>query len=110
MQRCGRDCGFHWRHSREGPKSIPFTVHPMKRAPNPTRTTATRLCLRAAGIAVLCVAASFWTVDARAFTAADADAAFEAHIKAFYEADDSGAWFKENTEGGKVSYWMRAEQ
>lgn len=68
------------------------------------------LRLRAVGIAVLCVASGFWTVGARAFTAADADTVFEAHIKAFYEADDSGAWFKENTEGGKVSYWMRAEQ
>lgn len=54
--------------------------------------------------------ASSWAPDSEAFTAADADAAFEAHTKAFYEADDSGAWFKEHTDGGKVSYWMRAEQ
>jgi predicted alpha-1,6-mannanase (GH76 family) len=47
---------------------------------------------------------------ARAFTAADADTLFDAHAKAFYRSDEKGAWFMENTEGGKVSYWMRAEQ
>jgi predicted alpha-1,6-mannanase (GH76 family) len=46
----------------------------------------------------------------RAFTAADADTLFEAHTKAFYEEKDGRAWFKESTDGGKVSYWMRAEQ
>ncbi|RYD73265.1 MAG: hypothetical protein EOP84_21825, partial [Verrucomicrobiaceae bacterium] len=39
-----------------------------------------------------------------------ADTLFEAHAKAFYQEEDGRAWFKESTEGGKVSYWMRAEQ
>lgn len=48
---------------------------------------------------------------ARAFTAADADAMFDAHAKAFYREKDGKAWFLEGTEGDqKVSYWMRAEQ
>lgn len=48
--------------------------------------------------------------SARAFTAADADAIFEAHKAAFYQEENGRAWFKESTDGGKVSYWMRAEQ
>jgi predicted alpha-1,6-mannanase (GH76 family) len=58
------------------------------------------------GLAVLCG----WAMPAEAFTAADADALFQAHAKAFYQEKDGRAWFKESTEGGKVSYWMRAEQ
>lgn len=46
----------------------------------------------------------------RAVTAADADTLFAAHTKAFYQEKDGRAWFKESTDGGKVSYWMRAEQ
>ncbi len=46
----------------------------------------------------------------RAFTAADADALFEAHVGAFYREQDGLAWFQDSTQGGKVSYWMRAEQ
>jgi hypothetical protein len=53
---------------------------------------------------------SGWAVTARAVTAADADTLFEAHTKAFYRVQDGKAWFKESTEGGKASYWMRAEQ
>ena len=49
-------------------------------------------------------------LTARAFTPADADTLFEAHTKAFYEETDGRAWFKESSDGGKVSYWMRAEQ
>jgi predicted alpha-1,6-mannanase (GH76 family) len=59
----------------------------------------------AAGILFVAVA---W--KAQAFTSAEADAVFEAHRKAFYEEKDGQAWFKESTDGGKVSYWMRAEQ
>ena len=62
---------------------------------------------RAAWIAVSCFAVSS---GARAFTAADADTLFEAHSKAFYQEEDGRAWFKKTTEGGKISYWMRAEQ
>ncbi len=47
---------------------------------------------------------------ARAFTAADADVLFQAHAQAFYQATNGQGWFKENTEGGKISFWMRAEQ
>ena len=47
---------------------------------------------------------------ARAFSAADADALFAAHTKAFYREEGGRAWFRETTEGGKSSYWMRAEQ
>jgi len=54
--------------------------------------------------------ASSWASTSWAFTAADADTAFEAHAKAFYEANENGAWFKESTDGGKSSFWMRAEQ
>src|SRR5262245_8200113 len=53
-----------------------------------------------------------WSVKmaAQGFTAEDADTIFAAHAKAFYRVEDGRAWFAENTEGGKVSYWMRAEQ
>ena len=43
------------------------------------------------------------------FTAADADTLFAAHAKAFYRVEDGRAWFLESTEGGKASFWMRAE-
>ncbi|MDB6135332.1 MAG: hypothetical protein JWM59_3575 [Verrucomicrobiales bacterium] len=61
--------------------------------------------------------AAVWTMGMGAVTmgradvgAAEADALFEAHTKAFYEEKDGLAWFRESTDGGKVSYWMRAEQ
>lgn len=60
--------------------------------------------------------AVFWFVliggafIARAFTSADADTVFTAHTKAFYEEKDGHAWFEESTDGGKTSFWMRAEQ
>jgi predicted alpha-1,6-mannanase (GH76 family) len=63
--------------------------------------------IRAAGIALLSLSLN-GTV--RAFTAADADTLFEAHTRAFYQEQEGRAWFKESTDGGKVSYWMRAEQ
>lgn len=47
---------------------------------------------------------------AAGFTAADADAILDAHLKAFYREKDGRAWFLESTDGGKVSFWMRAEQ
>lgn len=61
-------------------------------------------------IALVCCAASCGGLTARAFTSADADTLFDAHTKAFYQEKDGRAWFKESTEGGKVSFWMRAEQ
>lgn len=64
-----------------------------------------------AGWAVLfCVVMSCLLGTARAFTGADADAMFEAHAKAFYRVENGRAWFLESTDGGKVSFWMRAEQ
>lgn len=45
-----------------------------------------------------------------AVSPADADAIFQAHSEAFYAEKAGLAWFKESTDGGKVSYWMRAEQ
>src|SRR5437868_15474750 len=45
-----------------------------------------------------------------AFTNADADAIFDAHAKAFYREANGCAWFAESTDGGKASFWMRAEQ
>lgn len=66
--------------------------------------------VRAVRRAVFCAAIGCGALSAPAFTSADADTMFEAHTKAFYEEKDGHAWFKESTEGGKVSYWMRAEQ
>ena len=66
--------------------------------------------LRFVWMAVLCVAMSCGALTARAFTSADADTILEAHAKAFYREVGGRAWFAESTEGGKVSYWMRAEQ
>lgn len=48
--------------------------------------------------------------SARAFTSADADTILKAHEQAFYQVEDGRAWFKENTEGKKTSFWMAAEQ
>lgn len=57
-----------------------------------------------------CAVAGCAATTARAFTTADADTLLDAHTKAFYQENDGRAWFKESTEGGKVSFWMRAEQ
>ena len=67
-------------------------------------------CFRPAGRIVLGLALMGGVLQAQAFTPADRDASFNAHIRAFYEEKDGHAWFKESNEGGKVSYWMRAEQ
>lgn len=47
---------------------------------------------------------------ADAFTAIDAETMFQAHTKAFYQVTNGRASFKEMTDGGKASFWMRAEQ
>ena len=60
--------------------------------------------------AVFCFALSSGALTAAAFTPADADTMFEAHHKAFYEKQDGHGWFKESTERGEISYWMRAGQ
>lgn len=60
-------------------------------------------------VAVLCCAVSCGT--ARAFTAADADAIFEAHTAAFYREKDGRGWHLKNTGSNKkADYWTRAEQ
>ena len=82
----------------------------MKPGSIPNRFFLTFKCLRSACTAVLGFAMGGGGVTAQAFTPADADAIFNAHTKAFYEEKDGHAWFKESTDGGKVSYWMRAEQ
>lgn len=74
------------------------------------QTFSTPWRVRAAWIALLCLMVPGVAPAARAFTAADADALFQAHTQAFYREQDGRAWFKETTEGGKASYWMRAEQ
>ncbi len=60
--------------------------------------------------ALLGFAAICWIPCAQAFTSADADTLFAAHTAAFYQEQEGRAWFKESTDGGKASYWMRAEQ
>jgi predicted alpha-1,6-mannanase (GH76 family) len=82
----------------------------MKSVSDQIRVVQTSWRIRAAWIAVLCCTVSCGVPTARAFTSTDADTLFDAHTKAFYEEKDGRAWFKESTEGGKVSYWMRAEQ
>jgi predicted alpha-1,6-mannanase (GH76 family) len=49
-------------------------------------------------------------LTARAFTAADADAIFDAHTKAFYRVTNDVAWHTKTTDGGKADFWMQAEQ
>ncbi len=72
--------------------------------------TTLQKAIVAAWIAVFCCTASCGALSARAFTSADADTLLQAHTKAFYRVQDGRAWFQETTEGGKASYWMRAEQ
>ena len=59
---------------------------------------------------MFCLAISCGALTARAFTAADADAIFEAHTKAFYRVTNGAAWHAKSTDGGKADYWMQAEQ
>jgi predicted alpha-1,6-mannanase (GH76 family) len=49
-------------------------------------------------------------VRSHAFTAADADAIFDAHTKAFYRETNNIAWHAKSTEGRKADFWMQAEQ
>ena len=67
--------------------------------------------IRIGWLVFICVAVNWGALRSRAFTAADADALFEAHTRAFYQEKNGLAWYKESTEGDKkVSYWIRAEQ
>lgn len=67
-------------------------------------------CRRAFAKAALWLALIGGTVAAQAFTAPDADTLLAAHTQAFYRETNGVAWFKETELGGKVSFWMRAEQ
>lgn len=82
----------------------------MKSVSDRNRSFSTSWRRRAVRWILLGCLVSGGVLTARAFTSEDADTLFEAHIKAFYEEKDGHAWFKESTRGGKVSYWMRAEQ
>lgn len=66
--------------------------------------------IRTARIALLFLAVGCVALAARAFTAADADAIFDAHTKAFYREEGGRAWFTKDTEGGKADFWRWAEQ
>ncbi|MCX6926253.1 MAG: hypothetical protein NT154_24055 [Verrucomicrobia bacterium] len=77
---------------------------------DPKGTFAVARLIRVAWMTLFCCTVSCGVQTARAFTSADADTLFDAHTKAFYREEDGRAWFTESTDGGKVSYWMRAEQ
>jgi hypothetical protein len=49
-------------------------------------------------------------LPARAFTAADADAAFKAFNQAFYSVSEGRGYYKKDTAGGRSDFWMQAEQ
>ena len=74
------------------------------------KSFGTARLFRAAWLAVLCCVLGGGALTAQAFTSADADTLLAAHTKAFYREKDGRAWFRESTDGGVVSYWMRAEQ
>lgn len=48
--------------------------------------------------------------NARAFTAADAEALFVSYQKAFYFTSDDRGFYRATTDGGKTWFWERAEQ
>ncbi len=61
-------------------------------------------------IIVLCftMSGALW---AETFSAADADALFDAHTKAFYREEEGRGWHLKNTEESrKADFWTRAEQ
>jgi predicted alpha-1,6-mannanase (GH76 family) len=84
---------------------IPIELSAHRPAPRPNQTVRW-LCV----VRLTAVFLTLGPAVARAFTAADADALLAAHTQAFYECKDGCAWFKETNGGGKVSFWMRAEQ
>ena len=66
--------------------------------------------VRVARMVVLGALVCCGALTARAFTSADADAAFAAHTKAFYRVKDNHARYIKTTDGGKSDFWMEAEQ
>ena len=82
----------------------------MRATINPHRAIPTGWGSRAAGVAASCLLAGCGVPPAQAFTAADADAIFDAHTKAFFRENDGGGWHTKSTDGGKADFWTRAEQ
>lgn len=82
----------------------------MNSVSNQNLTFSKRWCVRVVWMATLCFTMNYRIHADLSFTAADADTLFEAHARAFYRVQDGRAWFLESTEGGRVSFWMRAEQ
>ena len=66
--------------------------------------------IRTVTIAILSIAIGRGALMAQDFTAANADAVFEAHTKAFYRERDDRAWYTKDTEGGRADFWTQAEQ
>jgi len=60
-------------------------------------------------VAVVLMVATL-TFSARAFTAADADTLYTAHMKAFYFTNEDGGFFHTSTAGDKEAFWQAAEQ
>jgi len=82
----------------------------MKSALNPSGVVKVNWFIHGTWMVLFSGIVAGWAPAASAFTAADADALFAAHAKAFYRTENGRAWFLETTEGGKASFWMRAEQ
>jgi predicted alpha-1,6-mannanase (GH76 family) len=66
--------------------------------------------LKTIAVISLLAALSMVATDLRAFTVADADAAFSGYIQAFYFTNADGGFFHETTEGRRTQFWQRAEQ
>ncbi len=66
--------------------------------------------IRAVSMATFFLTVSCGALTARAFTAADADAVFDAHTQAFYRVTNGVAWHTKTTDGSKADFWMQAEQ
>jgi hypothetical protein len=80
----------------------------MKPVSNQSQAFQTSWWIRVVRIAVFFVVVSCGALAARAFTAADADAIFDAHTKAFYRVTNGVAWHTKTTDGGEADYWMQA--
>ena len=59
---------------------------------------------------VVALSILFLAPESQAFSRADAESAFSAYIQAFYFTNAAGGFFHATTDGGKTSFWDRAEQ
>ena len=74
-------------------------------------TANSRLWLRAVWAVITCTAMLGTVLTARSFTAADADAIFAAHTKAFYQVTNEQAFYLKSTTGNRrADFWTEAEQ